>query len=296
MAGGKIMKILKYFIITIRPYQWTKNLLVFAALIFAGRLTQLESVQQAFVAFILFCLVSGGVYILNDITDRQEDLLHPEKKNRPIASGKLPIPVALSGAVVMLLFSLTAAFSLNFYFGFILAGYFLMTLLYSLYLKHVVILDILLVAIGFVLRAIAGAVAIGVSSSTWLVVCTFFLALFLVIGKRRHELLLLQENASGHRQILEDYNPKILDQMIAVVTAACILAYALYTQDALTVEKFQTTNLIYSVPFVVYGIFRYFYLIYKRELGGKPEVILLKDRGIILSVLFWIITIGIIIY
>jgi len=290
------MKKLIYFIISIRPYQWSKNLLVFAAPIFAGKLFDLQALVNSIIAFILFCLSAGSVYLINDVVDRKEDVLHPEKKNRPVAAGKLPVPLAITGAIAMIFLSITVGFKLNILLGIIILVYFLITFSYSLKLKHFVILDVIIVAIGFVLRAIAGAIAIHVSFSSWLVVCTFFLALFLVIGKRRNELMVLKDNATNHRKILEEYNPKILDQMIAVVTAASIISYALYTLDAHTVKQFHTSNLIYTIPFVVYGIFRYYYLIYKKDLGGSPEKILINDKGILLTVSLWIITVGIMIY
>lgn len=289
-------KYLYFFVISLRPYQFSKNLLVFAALIFSGNLFNPILFKDSLYTFVFFSLNSGSIYVINDIIDRKEDLIHPGKKQRPIPSGNLPIINAIIGVCILLAVSFTGAFLLSKNFGFILILYVALTISYSLKLKHVVILDIIVVAIGFVLRAVAGAVAIQVAISSWLLVCTFFLALFLVIGKRRSELKTLKEEAVNHRKILEEYNAKILDQMIVVVTGMSIIGYALYTLDEQTIIKFQTTNLIYTIPFVVMGIFRYFYLIYKKDLGGSPEKILIKDKGIIITIVLWLLTVGVIIY
>jgi 4-hydroxybenzoate polyprenyltransferase len=287
---------LKYFIISLRPHQFTKNLVVYAALIFAGHLFIAEDLFATTLLFICFSLVSGSLYIINDIFDRREDSAHPDKKNRPIASGKLTIGFALSGAVILAAAAMTGTYLLNLISGYIVSGYALMILVYSLILKKVVILDLLVVATGFVLRAVAGAVVISVAISPWLLVCTFFLALFLVLGKRRYELNLLKEDAGNHRLSLTYYNTQLIDQMIAVVTAACLISYALYTLDGNTVSKFGTTNLIYTIPFVVAGIFRYFYLIYKQGMGGSPEKIFIRDIYILLTVFLWALTSVVIVY
>jgi 4-hydroxybenzoate polyprenyltransferase len=290
------MSQIKYFILSLRPYQFTKNLVVYAALIFAGHLFIAEDLLQTTMLFICFSLVSGGLYIINDIVDRKEDSAHPDKKRRPIASGRLNRGFALFGSVVLAASAITSTFVLDLIAGYIVSGYALMILIYSLILKKVVILDILVVAIGFVLRAVAGAVVISVVISPWLLVCTFFLALFLVIGKRRYELNLLKGDTGSHRFSLNYYSLPFIDQMIAVVTAACLISYALYTLDSGTVEKFGTTNLIYTIPFVVVGIFRYFYLIYKEGTGGSPEKIFIKDGYILLTVFLWALTSVVIVY
>ena len=290
------MKQFTYFVLAIRPYQWTKNFLVFAAIIFSGNLFHLPYVKISILTFIFFCCASGSIYVFNDIIDRKGDAIHPEKKHRPIAAGLLRLPVAVVGAIILMIIAITGAFSISTELGAVISSYIGLTLLYTIILKQIVIIDILVVAIGFVLRAIAGAVAIQVMISTWLVVCAFFLALFLIIGKRRHELVSLQHEAANHRKILDEYNPKLLDQMVVVVTAATVVAYALYTRDPETIQRFQTTHLIYTIPFVIYGLFRYFYLIYKLEIGGRPEKVFLNDRGILLAILGWILTVGFIIY
>jgi len=281
---------------SLRPQQWIKNLLVFAALIFSGHLFDIAYIINTVLIFVAFCLVSGSTYIINDVRDKKEDEIHPEKKNRPIASGKISTKSAILFSIILLIVGLSLAFKINLNTFIALLSYFVLTSTYTLYFKHKVIYDIILVALGFVIRAIAGAVAIEVAISPWLLVCTFFLALFLVTGKRRHELVSLEESAQDHRKILGEYNLKLLDQIIVVVTAACIVSYALYTLDASTMAKFKTERLIYTIPIVLAGIFRYFFLIYSRNLGGSPEKVMLNDRGILLTVSLWIIMVGILIY
>ncbi|MBN1540898.1 decaprenyl-phosphate phosphoribosyltransferase [candidate division KSB1 bacterium] len=285
-----------HFFRALRPYQWSKNLLVFAALIFSEHLFDPADVLRTIAAFLVFSLTAGWVYVVNDIRDRQADRLHPVKRLRPFASGALKPAPALALATALMLASIVLSAAVSLRLTAALALYALMNLAYTLLLKNIVILDILVIAIGFVLRAVAGAWAIDVPISHWLLVCTFFLALFLVTGKRRNELVKLGDDASNHRPILTEYNPALLDQMIGVVTAATIISYALYTVDEETVAKFETDNLIYTIPFVVYGIFRYFYLIYKCQLGGAPEKILIKDAHILATVFLWIVLVLVILY
>jgi len=276
---------------TMRPRQWTKNLLVFAALIFSQNLSNLPMVSDATIAFIIFCLLSGSVYTLNDLLDVKQDRTHPKKSQRPLASGKLQPPIAIVSGSILVLLSLVNAFWLNTNFGFIALGYFILQIAYSTVLKHIVILDVLAVSIGFVLRAIAGAEVINVPISSWLLVCTILLALFLSLGKRRHEIILLEDNAADHRKILFEYSPALLDQMISVVTASTVVAYALYTMSAETITKFQTDNLKYTIPFVLYGIFRYLYLIHQKSEGGSPEKILLNDRPLLINIILYLLTV-----
>jgi 4-hydroxybenzoate polyprenyltransferase len=276
---------------TMRPRQWTKNLLVFAALIFSQNLSNLPMVSDATIAFIIFCLLSGSVYTLNDLLDVKQDRTHPKKSQRPLASGKLQPPIAIVSGSILVLLSLANAFWLNTNFGFIALGYFILQIAYSTALKHIVILDVLAVSIGFVLRAIAGAEVINVPISSWLLVCTILLALFLSLGKRRHEIILLEDNAADHRKILFEYSPALLDQMISVVTASTVVAYALYTMSAETIAKFQTDNLKYTIPFVLYGIFRYLYLIHQKSEGGSPEKILLNDRPLLINIILYLLTV-----
>jgi 4-hydroxybenzoate polyprenyltransferase len=290
------MAYIKQLIISLRPHQWTKNLLLFAALIFGGKLQDIHLLSLSILAFFIYSFISGSIYTINDITDKDKDKQHPEKKNRPIASGKLPVKIAWPAAIILLALGLSLSFYLNKAFGYVILLYVALTISYSVKLKQIAIIEIIIVAIGFVLRAIAGAEIIEVTISDWLLVCTFFLALFLVIGKRRYELVILEESAEKHRKILEDYNPKMLDQMVAVVSSATIVSYALYTLDAETIARFQTGNLIYTIPFVTLGLFQYFYLIYKKKLGGSPEKLLIKDPIIAASAIGWILTVTLIIY
>ncbi len=226
---------------------------------------------MALAAFAVFCALSGAVYLLNDIADRERDRLHPTKRLRPIASGQLPVGRAATVAVVLIVLGLAAAWVIGRPFAGTAVAYVLLLAIYSVWLKHLVIADVLTVALGFVLRAVAGALAIGVVFSGWLVICTLLLALFLALGKRRHEYLTLGEDALRHRPILAEYSAGLLDQMIAVVTASTVTAYALYTMSPETVAKFHTNLLPATLPFVLYGIFRYLYLLYRRQLGEIPR-------------------------
>jgi 4-hydroxybenzoate polyprenyltransferase len=282
--------------VSLRPAQWTKNLFVFGALMFGQRLLDPISVLQAIAAFFIFCALSGVVYLINDVADREADRQHPLKRLRPIASGEVPISVALGTAAVLGAVALAAAFWLRPSFGLIAVSYLVLLGLYSATLKHAVIIDVLTIAIGFVLRAAGGAVAIGVQASHWLYVLMMLLALFLALSKRRHELVLLADGAKGHRKILEEYSPYLLDQMIAVVTASTIVAYAFYTISPETVEKFGTDKLGLTLPFPLYGIFRYLYLVHQKEGGGSPADMLLNDRPLLICVGLWAAVVAFIIY
>jgi 4-hydroxybenzoate polyprenyltransferase len=283
-------------LLSVRPEQWTKNLIIFAGLMFGQRLFDPTSVWQAVAAFAIFCALSGVVYLLNDVADREADRQHPIKRRRPIASGAVSVPLALTTAGILTAVALPAAFLLRPQFGMIAAGYLALLALYSGPLKHAVIIDVLTIAIGFVLRAAGGAVAIGVATSHWLYVMTMLLALFLALSKRRHELVLLADGATGHRRILEEYSPYLLDQMIAVVSASTIVAYAFYTISPETVQKFGTDLLGLTLPFPLYGIFRYLYLVHKKEGGGSPADMLLNDRPLLVCVGIWAAVVAVIIY
>ncbi len=283
-------------LISLRPDQWTKNLLVFAGLLFAKRLFDAASVADATAAFAIFCMLSGAVYLVNDIADREIDRRHPIKARRPIASGALPVTVAASSAAVLLGGGLAGAFVINNKFGWVAAGYIALQVFYSTTLKHIVILDVLTIAIGFVLRAAGGAFAIDVEISQWLLVCTILLALFIALAKRRHELLLLADGATGHRPILGEYSAYLLDQMIAVVTASTLVAYIFYTISPETQGKFGTALLELTIPFPIYGIFRYLYLVHRREGGGSPAELLLTDRPLLACVALWAASVAFIIY
>jgi 4-hydroxybenzoate polyprenyltransferase len=288
--------VLKALILTLRPEQWTKNLLVFAGLLFGGRLLDETALWQAIAAFWVFCALSSAVYIFNDIADRQADRLHPLKSMRPIASGDLsPVAAGVAGFVLSG-FALAAATVMRPELGLAAAAYLLLLLLYSAALKHLVIVDVLVISGGFVLRAVAGAIAVAVPISHWLLVCTTLLALFLALSKRRHELTLLGEGAMSHRRILEEYSPYLLDQMIAVVTASTLVAYTLYTTDAETAARLGTSRLGLTIPFVLYGIFRYLYLIHQKRGGGSPSTMLVTDRPLLACVALWAMSVAVILY
>jgi 4-hydroxybenzoate polyprenyltransferase len=283
-------------LLSLRPAQWTKNLLVFAALIFAVKLFDPAAVARSFEAFAIFCALSGVVYLVNDIADRENDRRHPVKSRRPIAAGDLSVRAAATAATAIGAVALGASFLLGRQFGAVAAGYIVLQLLYSGPFKHIVIIDVLTLAIGFVLRAVAGAVAIDVSISHWLFVCTILLALFIGLAKRRHELVLLADGATSHRPILGEYSAYLLDQMIAVVTASTLIAYIFYTISPETEQKFGTSWLGLTIPFPLYGIFRYLYLVHRREGGGSPADLLLNDRPLLACVTLWVVAVVLIIY
>jgi len=283
-------------VISVRPGQWTKNLFVFAALLFGLRLFDGTSVVRAVAAFAIFCVLSGAVYLMNDVVDRASDRRHPLKARRPIASGALGVQTAVTIGALMAIGAIAAAFALGIRFGFVASAYVLLQALYSGPLKHLVILDVLTIAIGFVLRAVAGAVAIDVEISHWLLVCMILLSLFIALAKRRHELVLLADGAVGHRPILGEYSAYLLDQMIAVVTASTLVAYIFYTISPETQQKFGTAGLELTIPFPIYGIFRYLYLVHRREGGGSPAELLITDRPLLACVALWAVAVALIIY
>ncbi len=320
-----------YLLKAMRPRQWTKNLVVFAGLVFAQRALNIGALGRAGGAFIVFCLLSSLVYLVNDLGDLESDRQHPTKRYRPLASGKLAVPVALAGAVALGVLAAVLAVGLviwpdaagpgqslhltfaplrltvvsspplpvesqygllgtlgggRFLFPLVAASYVALNLAYTFRLKHIVILDVFCIAGGFVLRAMAGAVVIPVPISPWLYLCTILLSLFLALGKRRQELLLLDAGASLHRRILQEYSPQLLDQMITIVTSATVMAYSLYTFQGTTGNH----RLMVTIPFVLYGIFRYLYLIYMRRQGGSPEEVLLRDKHVLGSVALCVLT------
>ncbi|QBD83554.1 decaprenyl-phosphate phosphoribosyltransferase [Ktedonosporobacter rubrisoli] len=302
---------LSALVLALRPRQWTKNLAVFVAIIFAQRLFDLASFERAILAFIAFCLASSSIYLLNDLLDIDRDRQHPVKRLRPLASGRLPISWAIAAMSVLILGCITLILFLfnipiapvnatiyadlggaNFLFALTVALYLMIMVLYSIRLKHIVLIDVFIIAGGFVLRIIAGAVVIPVSISPWLGMVTCLLSLFLALSKRRHELTLLQGEASQHRQILKEYSIPMLDQMITIVVAATVVAYSLYTVQSPTGHH----RLILTVPLVLYGIFRYLYLVYMRMEGGSPEEILLRDRHMLGTVILCTILIITVLY
>jgi len=271
---------LKQILISIRPLQWYKNLIIFIAIVFSQNITSVSMWIDSITAFIIFCLLSGSVYLINDIIDIEKDRQHPNKRKRPIASGKLKRSQASFVALLLVIASFYCAFLLNALFGLVSVFYFVLFLMYSIWLKHTVIVDVLTISIGFVLRAIAGAIAIAVIISPWLVICTFLFALFLALGKRRHELVLLGNNASNHRKILDEYSVPMLEQMISITTSSLIVSYSLYT--------FLTDNyyMMFTIPFAIYGLFRYLHMVHSSEFGGEPEM-LFKDRPTLINMVAW---------
>jgi 4-hydroxybenzoate polyprenyltransferase len=266
-----------------RPKQWVKNVLLFAGLIFSHNLFELSNALRAVAGFFVFCLLSGTVYIINDLLDRENDRTHPEKAKRPIASGKVGAGPAMVWAGLCLAGSLAGAWFLGWRVFAVGAGYFVMQLAYSLRLKRVVILDVMIVAAGFVLRAIAGTYVVGVTVSPWMFVCIILLSLFVALAKRRHELVSLQGEAASHRSVLGNYSEPLLDQMMAVATSSTVIAYCLYTIAPETVAKVGSHNLLLTVPFVLYGIYRYLYLVYHKKQGGAPERLFLSDVPLIVD-------------
>lgn len=281
---------------SLRPGQWTKNLFVFAALIFGRRLGDPSSAGTAVLAFLVFCALSGAVYLVNDVLDREQDRRHPLKARRPIASGEVSAGLALATATALGILGGTVAWAIDPRFLAVGASYAALLVAYSLLLKHIVILDVLTIAAGFALRAVAGGAAIAVPISQWLLICTSLLALFIALSKRRHELLLLADGATGHRPILEEYTPYLLDQMIAVVTASTVIAYIFYAIDPDTASRFGTPFLGLTIPFPIYGIFRYLYLVHRRDEGGSPAEVLLNDRPLLVCVALWAAAVILIIY
>jgi len=280
---------------SMRIYQWTKNLVLFAGPVFTLKLLDPRFAVPSILGFFTFSLATSGVYLLNDVMDVERDRLHPGKRERPVASGRLSRAAASAIAALLIGAGLVLSFLIGPRFGMSAAAYVALTVTYSAALKHVVLLDVVAIAVGFVVRAVAGVELLrdrlgsaeAVEISPWLLVCAFFLALFLAIGKRRHELGILEGEASRHRAALGRYNLRLLDQLVAVVTSATVLAYAVYTIAPETVAKFHGRPLFLTIPFVLYGIFRYLYLMYAEEKGGNPSEHLLTDRATLANVLLW---------
>lgn len=278
-----------------RPKQWTKNVFVFAGLFFDAKAVQPRHLWHCAVAFVLFSLVSGAIYLINDLADIEADRQHPRKRLRPLASGALKVGVARAAAALLLLVTLPAAFLLGVPFGLTITGYAALMIAYTFRLKHVVIIDVMVIAAGFVLRVLAGALVVSVTRfSPWLYVCTTLLALFIALNRRRHELVLLEEQANEHRSVLTDYSLEFIDTATSVVTSTALVAYSLYTFSAPNLP--QNHAMMLTIPFVLYGVFRYLYLIHVKRLGGTPEDLVLGDRPLLLTVLLWGLTAGIVIY
>lgn len=279
-----------------RPRQWTKNLVIFAGLIFSQNFFSLPKFCLVFIAAIIFCLAASSIYLVNDIFDIDFDKRHPHKRHRPIASGNLSIDTALLIATTLFIWSALASFFLNRNFFFLLGIYVTIEILYSIYFKHTVILDIFCIAAGFFLRVMAGALVISVPISSWLLICTIFISLFLALAKRRSEMVFMEEGAKDYRRVLSEYSLPFIDQMITIVSASTVLSYVLYTSSAETIAKFHTRNLECSIPFVVYGIFRYLYLVYQKKEGSSPERVLFSDKPLLFNTILYFIVIMVIIY
>jgi len=288
--------IMKYIILSMRPGQWIKNLLVLAPLIFSKNIHILSKDIKVLMAVILFILISGCVYMTNDIFDLENDKNHPVKSKRPLSSGKIKKSKLIYTIVILSITTFILAYKINVGLGNIILGYFLLNFIYSILLKRIVILDVMIVALGFYLRILAGGVVIDVYPSEWLSLCTILLSLFLVFSKRRHELVVLENSSNIHRMVLSYYSPYFIDQMISIVTALTIITYIMYTISDKAIEYFGTRNLIYTNIFVFYGIFRYLYLVYREEKGGEPVKLMLSDKFLLINILLWAIAVYIIIY
>ena len=283
-------------VVSMRPEQWTENLFVFAALLFGGRLVDPIAVFQVSAAFAIFCAVSASAFLLDDVADREADRQHPLMGRRPISSGELPVPAAIAAASVLGGVSLLAAFAVRPALALVTASYLSLLILYSTRLKHIVIIDALTIATAFVLRTLAGAVVVAVPISSWLLVCTTLLALFLALSKRRHELTLHGDTATGQRRTLQEYSPHLLDQMISVVTPSTLIAYSVYATSAETAARLGTTRLGLTIPFVLYGILRYLYLVHQKRRGGSPAALLLTDRPLLVCVALWALSVVVLLY
>jgi len=285
------MRTLFCIIESMRPKEWIKNLFVVAPIIFSKKLGDLYMVAETFAAFVLFCLIAGCVYLINDIADIEKDRRHPKKKNRPLPSGKVSKTQAIVAATIIFCISITLSFRLHPLFGVVVGTYFVMNLLYSFWLKKVVILDVFIIALGFILRVQAGGVIVEVPSSPWIIMSTLFLALFLGFSKRREEILAkVNSRLSGNfRKNLKYYSPELLDNFLLIATTGAVMSYTIYTASDYAYEKFGTHNLIYTAIFVIYGVFRYYYLIHKKDLGSSPTEVLYSDYPMIINLVLWIV-------
>ncbi len=288
---------LKALIKTMRPRQWTKNAFVLAAVVFDRQVSLSDPIPliRSLIGFALFCLLSSAIYIINDLADIEADRTHPVKRNRPIASGKLPVPIAVAASVALLLFTFALGYLLSPGFFLVALSYFLINLAYSNLLKHLPLIDVLIIALGFVLRVAAGVTIIHIQRfSPWLYVVTTLFALYIGFGKRRAELTLLANGANAHRKVLDGYNLPLLDQLITIVSSSTIVAYSLYTFSA---PNLPTNHIMMlTIPFVLYGVFRYLYLIHVKQEGGAPEELLLSDRPLQITILLWGMAIFVIFY
>lgn len=280
-----------FFIISLRPKQWVKNAFIFAPLIFSLKFLIFEDVKNSFIAFILFSFITGSIYILNDCFDKSYDKKHPKKKNRPIASGKLSVTFAALAAIFISLLSLFITFNFNKNFFYISIIYIFMNILYTVYLKKVVILDVFLIAIGFVLRVVIGGVIIKIELSPWILIITFLLSMFLGFIKRRQELVRINSSESKvieQRITLKKYNVPFLDQLISITTATTLISYISYVLNPQVQERLNTKQLYFTIPFVIFGIFRYLYLTYTKDEGESPEEVIFTDLPFTLNIVIWV--------
>jgi 4-hydroxybenzoate polyprenyltransferase len=278
-----------------RPRQWIKNVIVYAALVFDGKLFVPELFLKTTVVFVAFCLISSSVYIINDLVDMEKDRQHPRKRNRPLASGQLEPAIAIGASGLLAILAIGAAFWLNLWAGVILIIYLAQNIAYSFWLKNIVILDVMVLALGFLLRVLAGVMVVEVQNfSPWLYVCVTLLALFLGFGKRRQEIVLLEDDAANHRAILSEYNLPLLDQIISMVVTATLVAYTFYSFDATT--ALAHSKMLLTVPFVFYMLTRYLYLVHVKHLGGAPDELLLEDRPLLINSILWALAVVLLIY
>ncbi len=295
-VGSRTRDKLRLVLISMRPGQWPKNAFLFAALLFSRNIFHPAQALTSVLAFGIFCLASGTVYILNDLLDMEQDRNHPKKRARPLASGALDSETGALAFSILLPASLLAAILVNGTFLLAVLAYLVLQIAYCTFLKKVILLDVFAIASGFFLRVAAGSAAIEVPMSKWLLICTIFISLFLALAKRRHELLALGQGAGEHRKVLEDYNLVFLDQMVSIATAGTIVSYSLYTLSAETVAKFGTSQLWLTVPIVLYGISRYLYQVYGRGNGGQPEELLWKDKPLLVCVAVYVASVVLILY
>ncbi|MGB9682325.1 MAG: decaprenyl-phosphate phosphoribosyltransferase [bacterium] len=289
---GTILAIIE----TLRPKQWIKNFLVFAGIIFSKNLFNVSMLLDVILTFFIFCLSSGIIYTINDMVDVEKDKSNPLKATRPIASGRLKIKDAKIVVAILLPICLAISYSMDVRFFLVVVLYIALQIFYSFYLKNIPILDIFSISLGSLLRVVGGVVVIGVDISSWLFICTILLALLLTISKRRYELIALDQEAKNHRMVLAEYSPHLLDQMLSIVTTSLLVTYIMYTISEETITRFGTKSLVFTTPFVLYGIFRYLYLMYQKDFGGSPESAIIFDRPLMINVALWIIIILILIY
>lgn len=289
-------KTTKLYLKLIRPHQWIKNVILFAGLIFGKKFTHFESVIHSFEAFLLFSLIASCQYVINDYLDREEDAKHPEKRHRPFASGAIDPTRTLIFTTILFCASMIFSYILHPYFFWLVGFYFIFNILYSVYLKHTVILDVMAISVGFVIRAIAGAIVVNVEFSNWLLLCTFMLSLYWGFGKRRGELILLEDKATHHRKILQEYSVTYLDLMLGITSALTLVSYIMYTVSPSTIANLGTDKLVYTIPIVVYAIFRSLYIIYIKNMGHNPTKAIITDVSVLVSGGVWLVVVTMLLY